>query len=140
MAEEYTCVGCGDTGINSRGGPCVPCLKHKRHPFKKALLGALEELITDAAPVPSVEKVASVCKWAYRPRVMYAAGYRIDGEMQFFAGPTPHIGNLDDVMLDVGVPHPAYIVVITKSQYYWQEDGMKPIAKWDGEKWVHRRK
>ena len=131
------CVGCADTGLNSKGGLCHPCKAKGRQTVKDTLVEAVADLF-DAAlgrgRIPTEADVLQIVEWAYVPKVTYAAGFRGNngGSMVMFAGPSRDI----DVMLQTTPPRAgtAYIVRLTK-QAPNEEPKMKPMAKWRVDKW-----
>lgn len=143
MSYELTCVACGDTGRNSRGGLCRPCAAHGRQPLRDAVLRAIEQTFETARQrgrVPQPDDVMRVVRAAMEPRVTYAAGFRVDGEIAMFGGPTEDYEEL----LGITPPHPpggpAFIIRMIKSTEPSTLPMLKPVAKWNGERWVERKR
>lgn len=145
MSSDFRCVACGDTGINSRGGPCVPCQTNGRQLLRAATIQAIKTVFARCAAanrLPDPCELRSAIEWAYQPRITYAAGYRNqDGSMAMFAGPTPKRENITyDIVPDEGDPRPAYIVEFTKGAGYGDEPTIRPNMRWKDGYWVERRK
>lgn len=134
---EYECIGCGDTGINSRGGVCVPCQSNGRTFLSDAVSCAIAEAFRDK-PVPRMEELVDILRWAYRPRVTYGACFRGDGgEVGVFEGPHRTI---EECMVTppVACDMPAYIVEFIRRGYN-EEPHVRPVAMWHGMRWRLRK-
>lgn len=145
MSSDYQCEACGSTGINSRGGACVPCQKNGRQLLRNAVISATKVVFAkalEAGRLPDPCELRSAIDWAYQPRVMFAAGYRDpDGSMAMFAGPTPRRENITyDISPDENDPRPAFIVELIKADVYREEPTVRPNMKWKDGFWVGRRK
>lgn len=140
--SEYTCVSCGDTGINSKGGICTPCHRQGRQPLKRAVLGALKQVFAEChemGRLPDPCELRSAIDWAYAPRVLYAAGYRDkDGGMAYFSGASVDQKSVFVTPPELSDPRPAFVVALIKDDHYKEEPILEPIARWNGAKWVTR--
>lgn len=137
------CVACGDTGRNSQGGPCGPCQRRGRQPLRDTLLAGIGRLWDEydgPGPGPGVEECLAFVRWAYRPRIMYAAGRKARGsaEVGMFAGPCDTI----DAILEVAPKpeeEPAYIIKLTRPLLYGDVPTHEPVAKWVDGQWRKRK-
>lgn len=94
---ELKCKACEDTGLNSKGGLCHPCLAHNRQTLRDAVLRAVKacfDNLWDQGMIPGCADVEAVVRWAFEPRVTYAAGFRDrhGDDMRMFAGPVQTLG------------------------------------------------
>lgn len=138
---EYECVGCGDTGLNSKGGACVPCQRSGRQTLRRNVVAAVEAVFAEynaIGELPPRLRVEDAIAWAYKPRVEYAAGYRDGQSMGMFAGQTANINEIFDAVPDEKENRPAYIVSFTRTTY-GAEPLVKPEAKWIDGRWVRRK-
>lgn len=146
MSSDFRCIACEDTGINSKGGQCIPCKNNERQLLRNAVIAAVKVVFakaTAAGRLPDPCEVRSAVDWAYAPRRMYAAGFRDpDGEMRdMFAGPTAKRENITyDITPDEDDPRPAFIVEIVKGDVYGEEPTVLPNMKWRDGFWVGKRK
>lgn len=145
---EPTCPACNDTGRDSTGGPCHPCLVNGRQPLRDAVLGAVAVLFVEYTnKLPTEEQVIKAVKWAFGPKVMYAAGYRDkDGGMGMFNGPHPDFGAMLNATPPGGLmhrqcgdPRPAYIVKLTTTIYNG-ELIIEPVARWKDGRWQTKKR
>jgi len=143
--DEITCIACDDTGLNSRGGLCSPCHKRGRQPRRDAVLGVVEGLFAkywEDAKIPTEEEVVAAVRWAYSPRITYAAGYRgADGSMGMFAGPTPALTDMFDITPEADpYGRVAYIVEIVRANCMGCEPTIRPVARWHGGRWQRKKR
>jgi len=148
-----TCVACGDTSRNSKGGPCVPCRTNGRQPLRDAVLRAVTHAFTIAKTegrIPTEGDVMAAVREAMQPRVAYVAGFREDlaellrepgAKVGMFAGPTPELNDL----LEIKPPedpygYTAYILRTTRSSNPDEKPLVVPVARWRGGRWQMRRK
>lgn len=141
---DIVCVGCADTGRNSKGGVCVPCQKNGRHPVRSGVLravgGLFDRMAKDGA-VPTQEEVVAAVAWAYAPAITYGAGYRgKGGVMAMFGGPTPDLHGIYETVPGDGfnADKPAFVIEFTKTTF-GGEPKARPIARWKGDRWVSRK-
>jgi len=145
MAGKITCIACGDTGLNSRGDLCSPCRKHGRQPRRDAVLNAVKRLFAGCwkrDKIPTEEEVVAAVRWAYGPRVTYAAGYRgADGSMGMFAGPTPALLDVLGITPEADpYGRTAYIVEIVRATHREGEPTIRPVARWRGGRWQRKKR
>jgi hypothetical protein len=92
--------------------------------------------------LPDIKEIAKAVKWAYEPRVMYAAGFRDESGpgMGMFAGPCK---NLEDVLAEEPPEHPyarkAFIMKLTRTGTYRDGPIMEPVARWHKGKWQRKK-
>ena len=137
------CVACQDTGRNSKGGLCSPCLHKGRQPLRNAVVGAITAVFVRyeaMGGLPTAEELHKAISWACQPRVTYAAGWRDkDGDMGMFEGPDPSL----DAILHGSTPQDmpgktAFIVRFVKTTYY-EEPIVEPVARWHNGHWQRRK-
>lgn len=126
------CIACGGSGKNSKGGSCIPCAKAVKPGY----------VIIDDPIVPgkaSPKQIRAAKKWMKetiaerkKPKKYYAAGFRVLKKMAYFAGPMHNVNELREYE-PPHEDHPAYIVRI------FQDDTIKPIAKWINGEWVRKK-
>lgn len=138
----YECIACGDTGRNSKGGPCHPCRANGRQPLRDVIVEGIDKLFAKFEIVPPRSEVMKLIEWAYLPRYVYATGFRdADGGMGMFEGPTPDLGKLlDKEPPEDPLRRTAYIVEFTRSKHWGEEDTHKPVARWADGRWQRKRR
>jgi len=139
IKSDYVCPACEDTGVNSRGSPCHPCCVNGRNILKDRVLKAVGEVF-DKNRNPDEGLLAEAIRWAYTPRVQYACGFREKGGgLAMFAGPVPNTLQAAAYEPPDDDDRIAYMVKIVHDDHYG-EPKITPIGKWNGRKWLPKKK
>lgn len=148
--NDETCIACGGTGINSKGGPCAPCVRNDRWPVRDAVKAAIDAVFSEAAGqrrVPTMNEVLATVRSTMsqrvvspaKPSVVYGAGFRDEeGSMGMFDGPFPDMAPLLKKAPPGPGPGPAYIVKLTKLPN--GEIETEPMARWRDGAWQLKKK
>lgn len=138
---DYECAACGDTGLDSKGRACRPCIMKGRKPLMRAIRQAINTAFINYAEkgdLPTRTALIDAIDWAFLPRIVYIAGYKDhEGDVtEYVAGPTPDLAALEEsVELD---DNTVFIVELTKVKY-GEDPETRVIARWKDGKWSRKK-
>jgi len=147
MSKDVVCTACGDTGRNSKGGACSPCLKNGRQPLRDAVMDAVSDLFAfcrATGGLPKEEEVLDCVRRLFEPEVayfgpdtIYAVGYRDkNGGLVAQAGPVPDLETM--LAFEPEGLRQVFIVKLTRTANE-TEPKMTPVARWVGNEWERKK-
>jgi hypothetical protein len=130
-----TCIACGDTGRNSKGNECLPCLRKERQPLKDRILAVVEDVF-DEWHAPETEEIIEAVQWACKPRVAYVVAFKKGDDIGVVAGPNSSIDSMLCIKPEAD-PRNRTAYIIEMVQTNSRRDGFlhRPVARWHNSKW-----